>query len=127
VGRVVSVQNTHPSAKAGVMIRETLNNNAMEAAMFVTPSNGIIAQARVSTGGSTVSTNAVGLTAPYWLKGVRNGKSFSAYYSPNGTTWTLIAWQNINMANNVYMGLAVTSHTNGILCTATLDNVTAKP
>jgi hypothetical protein len=34
---------------------------------------------------------------------------------------------NITMASSVVIGLPVTSHLNGTLCTATIDNVTATP
>jgi hypothetical protein len=127
VARVVSVQATSPWAKAGVIIRENLNSNAREGSAFLTPGNGVAAEFRLSTGGSTGITNVVGLTAPYWLKGVRSGNTFTGYYSPNGTNWTSIGSQTISMASSVGIGLAVSSHTNGVLCTATFDHVTVTP
>jgi uncharacterized repeat protein (TIGR01451 family) len=127
VARVVNMQNTDPSAKAGVMIRETLNSNSTEACVLLTPGSGMIAQTRTTTGGSTASMTIAGKTAPYWLKGVRSGSTFSGYYSSNGTAWTLIGSQTITMGTSVYIGLGVSSHNDGVLCTATFDNVTATP
>jgi hypothetical protein len=127
VARVVSVQSTDPWAKAGVMIRETLNANSRHASTFVTPGNGVAFQYRASTGGSSGNINTTGLSAPYWVKVVRSGNTFTSYRSANGTTWALIGSQTISMAPNVYIGLGVTSHNDGTLCTATFDNVTATP
>jgi regulation of enolase protein 1 (concanavalin A-like superfamily) len=109
------------------MIRETLNADSRNASVFLTPSNGIACQWRSATGGGTSNAVASGLTAPYWVRVARTGNSMVGYYSTNGATWTPMSTQTISMATNVYIGLAVTSHTNSTLCTATLDNVTATP
>ncbi len=59
--RVGSLTNTNAWAKAGVMIRETLNANSSHAAMLLTPSNGFNFQYRNGTGaGSTASGSASG-------------------------------------------------------------------
>lgn len=127
VARVATVQGTDPWAKAGVMIRETLNANSTHAATFITSANGAAFQDRSSTGGSSDNVNTTGFSAPYWVKVVRSGNVFLSYRSANGTSWTLVGSQTITMGTSVYIGLAVTSHNDGILCTATFDNVTATP
>ncbi|HOM76627.1 MAG TPA: carbohydrate-binding protein, partial [Anaerohalosphaeraceae bacterium] len=126
IARVVSVQNTDSWAKAGLMIRESLNANSKNAFIAVTPGNGVTWQYRTSTGGSSANSAATGLAAPYWIKLVRSGSTFSGYHSPDGITWTQQgASQTISMASTVYIGLAVTSHNNSSLCQAVFDNVTA--
>ena len=127
VARVASVQNTNAWAKAGVMIRESLNANSSHATVVVTPGNGVSFQRRASTGGSSSDTTTWGLSAPYWVRIVRSGGTFTAYRSTDGTSWTTIGSQTISMSTTVYIGLAVTSHADGTLCTATFDNVTATP
>ena len=127
VARVTAVGNTNAWAKAGVMIRESLNANSSHATVVVTPGNGVSFQRRGSTGGSSSDTNNSGLSAPYWVRVVRGGNTFTAYRSVNGSSWTTIGSQTISMSSTVYIGLAVTSHADGTLCTATLDNVTATP
>jgi regulation of enolase protein 1 (concanavalin A-like superfamily) len=128
VARVNRVQNTDGWAKAGVMIREGTGANSMHASVFVTPGSGISFQRRTSTGGTSVSTTQAGLAAPYWVRLTRTGNSFAAYYSSNGSTWTQLgASQTINMASGARIGLAVTSHNDGILCTGNFSNVTATP
>ena len=127
VARVTSVQGTDPWAKAGVMIRETLNANAAHCSLFITPGNGVAQQCRTSTGGASANVNNTGYAAPYWVKAVRSGNTFTTYCSANGSTWTQVGSQTITMGANVYIGLCTTSHSDGNLCTATFDNVTATP
>ena len=121
--RVTGITNTNAWAKAGVMIRETLNSNSKHAMVVVTPGNGVAFQRRTSTGGSSTHTASTG-AVPYWVRLVRSGNTFTAYRSSTGTTWTQIASVSISMTANVFVGLPVTSHNNSALCTATFTNVT---
>jgi hypothetical protein len=109
VAAVAALQLQDPWTKAGVMIREDLTGNAPNAMVAVTPSNGTIFQWRGTRGGPSTSTAVAG-GAPRWLGLARNGNLLSAYYSTNGTTWTLIGTQTVPMATRVYVGMAVTSH-----------------
>ncbi len=125
VARVSSIENTDPWAKGGVMIRETLSADSRQAMMVLTPGNGLAFQRRLTTGGLTVSTGGPWVAAPYWVKLVRSGSTFTGYASSNGTSWTQVGSDTISMATNVYVGLALTAHNNSTLCTAVLDNVSA--
>ncbi|NLW84656.1 MAG: carbohydrate-binding protein, partial [Phycisphaerae bacterium] len=124
--RVVSVQNTDGWAKAGIMMRESLNANSRNAFIAVTPGNGVTWQWRSSAGGNTSNSNTTGLGAPYWIRLVRNGNTFTGYRSADGVNWAQQgASQTISVPTTVYMGLAVTSHNNTRLCQAVFDNITA--
>lgn len=123
--RVASMTNTDPWAKAGVMIRENLTANSNHAYCAITPANGAIFQRHLVSGNVTNQTEAPGVTAPRWVRVTRSGNTFTAYYSSNGTSWTQIATETISMGTTVYVGLAVTSHNDGTLCTGTFNNVTA--
>jgi hypothetical protein len=127
VARVASIQNTSPWAKGGVMVRETLAANSKQAMMVLTPGNGLAFQRRITTGGSTSHTPGANVVAPYWVKIVRTTNTFTAYSSPDGIAWTLVGSDTISMTANVYVGLALTSHNNPVLCTATMDNVAVSP
>jgi hypothetical protein len=131
--KVLSVDNTDLWAKAGVMIRETLDPGSKFAAVYITPGNGCRFQARLDTGVAAVSDSGVvtteqtGITAPYWVKLERDfAGNFTGYYSSDGTTWTPMAWnpQNVVMGSNVYIGLALTAHNANATCTAKFSNVT---
>jgi hypothetical protein len=130
--QVLSVGNTDPWAKGGVMIRETLDAGSKFAAVYITPANGCRFQARATADAAATSDTAVvtpaqtAITAPYWVKLERDfAGNFRGYYSANGTTWTQMSWnpQNITMASNVYVGLALTSHNANATCTAKFSNV----
>jgi glucosylceramidase len=124
IARVTSQLNTDPWAKAGVMIRETTAAGSKCVAVLVTPGNGITFQWRSTDNGSSFNASQTGLTTPYWVKITRASNSFAAYYSSNGTNWTQLgSTQSISMATNVTIGLAVCSHNNSSLSTATMDNV----
>ena len=125
IARVASVPNVNSWAKAGVMIRESLDPGAANAFVAVTPANGVTWQCRTNTGGTTTYNNNGSLNAPYWVKLVRSGSTFATYRSPDGSAWTQQGSTNFTMASTAYIGLAVTSHTTSGLCAATFDNVSA--
>jgi glucuronoarabinoxylan endo-1,4-beta-xylanase len=112
-------------SKAGVMVRASLDSGAANAFIAVTPGNGVTWQTRSTTGGGSVNAATTGLSAPYWVKLVRNGNNFTSYRSPDGTNWTQQGTATITMASTVYVGLTVTAHNSSGMVTATFDNVTA--
>jgi len=130
--QVLSVANTDQWAKAGVMIRETLDAGSKFAAVYITPGMGCRFQVRRDTdidvvSDSSIATNEqIAITAPYWVKLERDiAGNFNAYYSSNGTTWQAMAWnpQNILMNSNVYIGLALSAHNADATCEAQYSNV----
>jgi hypothetical protein len=127
--RVASLQNTHPFAKAGAMIRESLSASSIEAAIVMTPTNGIRFQVRSTTGGTTANFGSVtGVTAPRFLRLTRSGNTFTAAQSSDGVNFTTVGTpQSISMLSSATLGMAVSSHTNGVLATATFSNVSATP
>ena len=125
VAKVESIDNTNAWAKAGVMIRETLNPDSAHVMMAVTPASGVSFQRRPGTGGTSVDTTSSGITAPYWVKIERDlTGNFTAYRSANGSTWETQGTENIPMSSNVYIGLALTSHDAALTCEAVFSNVT---
>jgi hypothetical protein len=123
VARVTSVQGVNAWSKAGLMIRESLNANSANAFIAVTPSNGVTFQYRSSTGGTSANTTTAALVAPYLVKLVRSGTTFTGSRSADGVNWTQQGTATITMAPVVYAGLAITSHDTSTACTAVFDNV----
>jgi glucose/arabinose dehydrogenase/fibronectin type 3 domain-containing protein/regulation of enolase protein 1 (concanavalin A-like superfamily) len=126
LARVVSLSNTDPFAKAGVMFRESLTANSRFAMMIMTPgSNGAAFQYRTSTGGSAgpSGSNDLVSTLPRWVRVVREGNVFRGFISTDGVSWTLRNSITIAMPATVYVGLAMTSHNDGVLGTAVFDGV----
>jgi len=125
--RVVSISNTDPWAKAGVMIRDSLEPGSAHAMVIVSPSSGVTFQYRDVTGEDSqeVAVQA-DITAPQWVRLTRNGNNFTAEYSANGTTdWQMLGVPlSIPMLPDVYIGLCLTSHDINETCTAEFSNVT---
>jgi regulation of enolase protein 1 (concanavalin A-like superfamily) len=122
VVRVVTLQNTDPWAKAGLMIRGNLNQNSMNALIAITPQNGALFSFRTDAGAASHSSAGSG-TAPYWVKLVRTGNLFTGYSSPDGANWNQVGSTNLPMSANAFLGLAVTAHNNTKTNTATFDNL----
>ena len=125
--KVVNMDNTNDWAKAGVMIRETLDPASAHAFMTMTPTQGVSFQRRPGTAATSISDNSTTGTevAPHWVKIERTiSGNFSASHSTNGTSWTPLGTsQNIQMSANVYIGLALTSHDPALTCEAVFSNV----
>ncbi len=121
--RVTSLQDTNPWAKAGVMIRETLGAGSRHAMTALIPQNGAAFQRRTTAGGTSLHTPGGAVKAPYWVRLVRQGANFTGYVSSDGSNWTWVGTAVINMGSLAHVGLAVTSHADGTLCSAQFDNV----
>ena len=127
--RVTSQSAANPWAKSGVMFRETLTAGSRHATMFTTPieaNNGFGMVWRTAVG--AVTNYAAGPStqpAPNnWVRLVRQGDTITSYASANGTSWTLVrAVTFTGLGNDLFVGLVVTSSSNGALATSTFDNV----
>ncbi len=126
VARVASIDYTNSWAKAGVMIRESLDADARHAMAVVTAGNGVAFQRRTTPGGTSYHTAGAAVDAPYWVKLTRSGSTFTAYRSADGSTWAPVGSATISMATSVYVGLALTSHNNSTLNASVLDNVSKR-
>src|SRR6185436_10763704 len=124
IARVLSLSNTDAWAKAGVMIRESLNPDSKFAMTVVTPANGTSLQVRTQTGGGCGLTWGPGLHAPAWVRITRTGGTFSGAASADGVNWTTIGDVSISMGSTVYIGLCVTAHNNSLRAATTIDSVT---
>ncbi|MFH1883126.1 MAG: LamG-like jellyroll fold domain-containing protein, partial [Planctomycetota bacterium] len=123
-------------AKGGVMIRETLDADSKHALMTLTggEGGGMGFQNRQETGGSSFSSHGDPAAAPpYWVKLTRIGNTITGYSSADGVEWVqqpdgtggdmTTNPVDIEMAENVYIGLFVTSHASGEIRTYLFDNV----
>jgi len=150
VARIVSMSGGDNAwRKFGVMVRDTLDDNAVHAFMAGTADEGVRWQGR-RVAGTDQNGNAAAVpgypdpfvdTSPYYVRISRSEDGFAAYASWDGVNWDM-APDNIvadgtgehienphpfNMSDPVYVGLAVTAHdddgTEDELTTVTFDNV----
>ena len=124
VAQVRTLERTDSGAKAGVMIRQTLDPGSAHAFALVSK-KGVAFQRRTRTAGTTVQGTGPVVSAPYWLKLQRRGPAIIAWGSSDGHAWKLIGASAILTSGDVYVGLAVTSHTTAATATATFTNVSA--
>jgi regulation of enolase protein 1 (concanavalin A-like superfamily) len=128
IARVTSVQNTHPTAKAGIMIRSDLNPDAAKMVwVAICPSN------KVETyydgwkniyGGSNWEAQSYGLPqSVWWIKLERRGNMVTTFASRDGMSWATQAVGEYDAFTTAYVGLCVSSLVPGTLCTATFDRV----
>ena len=121
--RVTGLDTTNAWAKAGVMIRESLAPGSRHASAFATAGNGTCYQRRKTTDAASVHTAGPLSAVPVWLRIERSGSQLTVSTSLDGSTWAVIRRETVTMGAAVYVGLAVTSHNNGVLCTGTFTNV----
>ena len=95
--------------------------------MLVSYSKGLAFQRRTTAGGVSTSSAGALAGAPYWVRLDRTGDTLTAYQSADGVNWTVVGTDTIPMAQTVFVGLAVSSHTTTTAATATFDNLTITP
>jgi hypothetical protein len=124
--KVESLENTNGFAKAGLMVRNTLDPDSTNTALLLTPANGVRFQYRPSAGSDTDREFVLDLVAPLWLKLERDvSGNFRGYYSSDGINFQALDLRPyVPMSSNVYVGLALTSHDAALTCQAVFSNVT---
>jgi regulation of enolase protein 1 (concanavalin A-like superfamily) len=127
VARVTGMQNTHPFAKVGLMIRAGLAANAAHVILDVRPGGETEFMRRASAGASTAFVAGRTASVPTWLRLVRTGSTITGSISSNGSTWTKVGSTTISLPAAVRVGVAVTSHEVSRLNTAVVDSVTVVP
>ncbi|MCJ7777894.1 MAG: LamG domain-containing protein [Sedimentisphaerales bacterium] len=127
IAKVDSLTNTNAAAKAGLMMREDVNDaGSAYVAVVITPSSGVLFRYRSTAGGATTQAVAqTGITAPRWLKLERNVNTFTASYSTNGTDWTAMTTTvTTPMLIDLYIGFCLSSVNVNSPCTAVFSNLT---
>jgi hypothetical protein len=122
--KVLSVTNTDPYTKAGIMFRSGSASNATNVSIFVTPGHGITFQRRTTAGGTTTTTELAGRTAPQWLRLTRSGTTFTGFASVDRVTWTQVgpAVTISGFPTEPLAGMALTSHNASVTATATFQS-----
>jgi hypothetical protein len=130
IAKVDSLQNTSLSAKAGVMMRTSLEQGAPRAWMAVT--NRIQAEQNMQNlavyGGNNYGNKVLPIASSmpsYWLKLERIGNVITGYLSPDGTNWAATDVGRIDgpLPDTIYAGLVVSSVANGTLNRSVFSNV----
>jgi len=125
--RARSVENTHASAKAGVMLRQSPAPTSKQVDLFVSPGKGVAMQYRAAEAGISAGVATVPGIAPEWVRLVRRGNVVEGFVSADGKTWSAIGSLSIDLGGDIFAGLAVTSHNAATEATAEFDDVSLTP
>jgi len=130
VVKVESVTNTSDSAKAGVMIRETLDPDSKHAFTFSRPDGGVRFRRRTETAGDSTNSVDSNLSVPHWVKLERDAAGlFTASHSTDGINFVPIndtslgSSDTVQMDAVVYIGLALSSNNPEETCQAVFSEV----
>lgn len=122
-------------AKAGLMIRDTLEPGARHAMLVTTPQNGLAFQWRDTKDGESASPgesviDSAGLQTPILLRLTRKGKVITAEYSTDDGKTFKSAGEALtfpdDLSKTVYVGLAITAHEDSKLSEAKFSGLEVK-
>jgi hypothetical protein len=125
VARVVSQTSTHPFAKAGVMLRASVDAGSPTAILGVKPDGGLEFMVRLVSGEAMMFIAGGTAIAPTpWLKLERAAGQLTAFQSSDGRNWVAIGSFDAGpLQRDLFAGVAVTSHDPTTLNHAVFDGV----
>ena len=123
VARVDGPLGTDPWAKAGLMVRGGLDENAANAAVFLTRGNGVSMQRRAVEEGTSDFLLGPAFSGPLYLRLDREGDVFTSYTSADGAAWSEVGSYTVDLPELAYIGMAVTSHNAAEFASASFADV----
>ena len=123
---ILNLKNTDEWAKAGVMIRASADADAAFALASLRADGQAQFLWRSAAGAAAAASELAGGPGfPKWVKVVRDGNRFSAFYktAAAGDWAPLGAEQTFSMAPAARVGLVVCAHNAGVLCPAQFDQL----
>jgi regulation of enolase protein 1 (concanavalin A-like superfamily) len=121
--RIESIGKTSVLAKAGVMIRASLDRSAASAFAMIQANERAAFRFR---GRSTAVSTTLGereADLPAWVRLIRRGNSITGYYSDDGMDWQEMGTAHVPINGVALIGIAVTAHNNNAMCTAAIEKV----
>ncbi|WP_185602200.1 right-handed parallel beta-helix repeat-containing protein, partial [Paenibacillus sp. 598K] len=119
--KVHSLDNTHPDAASGIMIRDRDSTNAKQVNLRVLPDGVLRFVFREEEGGeSDYAFPANPIPLPTELKLTKNGDLFEAYYKQNNA-WVSFAQAEVEMDDEVLAGIMTFSHANAFATSVQSD------
>ena len=123
--RIISLTNTDPWAKTGLMFRKTTSPNSQFVMICVTPANGLSLQWRDSTGNLCNKKDYSMVTLPVYLKLTKNGPTYTACKSDDGYKWEILGDVTLSqpVPEKYRVGMSVCSHSSHALNLSKFDQV----
>ncbi len=128
---LLGVQPSNQHAKAGLMVRASLDTDDVNAMWAVKPVDpgpglrpfGISFQWRPLRGENSKAQDQHFLFAPQTMRLSRKGSTLEAWVLIAPDSWWLVARQTLELPDIVYVGLAVTAHDPNLVATGLFRNV----
>jgi hypothetical protein len=131
----VTARLLEKTAKAGLMMRESLAGGSRMAFVAGTFANGVFFQYREETGGGTIQVGKPVITdanfkPPLLMRLVRSGNTITAFVSPDGTTFVPAgAPKSFDppLPESLYVGIAITAGNAGNVLTTSFSDFAISP
>ena len=122
--KVDSLKNTHPYAKAGIMVRKNLNKNSAHGIINVFPSGSTEYGYREKNGQAMKAVSGPSLDWSNARLKIKKLDTQVQFFIFKDKTWELIGELDIaKWGKSFYVGIATLSHDNSQLTTATYSNI----
>jgi hypothetical protein len=122
--RVLDLDNTDTFAKAGVMVRASVDPTAAMAILDIRPGGELEFMARQFSGDAVRFISGQPFAFPAWLALSWSAGSVRAWVSHDGRNWAFLDNAAVSVPTTFEAGVAVTSHNTVQLATAHLDSLT---
>jgi tetratricopeptide (TPR) repeat protein/tRNA A-37 threonylcarbamoyl transferase component Bud32 len=132
--RINNIDHPNWQTKVGLMIRNTRESTSKNAAVLITPIDGVVFQYRTKQLEPTqnVYSDFGKITLPYWIKLTRTGNQFTAQHSSDGINWQAMPDEDsdhnssieIPMDGAVHIGLTIISQNSALSTEARISKVT---
>ncbi|HVZ22473.1 MAG TPA: hypothetical protein VG871_15475 [Vicinamibacterales bacterium] len=123
VVRVDDLQNTNAFAKAGTMVRASVDANAATVILDVKPDGGLEFMARTSAGAQMTAVGGGTVSLPIWLRLSWTGHDINGWISSDGQNWNAYGRASVELPSSPDVGVAVTSHDRNQLNTVHFDSL----
>jgi regulation of enolase protein 1 (concanavalin A-like superfamily) len=108
--KISSVIASDKSGQAGIMFRETEDEGSRHAFLTVSAFKGVAFERRTQPDSGTVRSGKGNVSAPIWLRLIKEGTYLSAYYSEDGDNWSFLSEDIIDFPDTIFIGLAVAAN-----------------
>src|ERR1041385_1551652 len=122
VARLNALHTANRRARAGLMLRESLDAESLHVFAFVSADGHFGFERQAAAGGARIQPGASS-GALVWLKLERRGSMITAFGSGDGTTWSPLGTEIIPMHSSLYVGVAATGGDAALSTTADLSAV----
>lgn len=124
IAYIQSIEATDPWAKCGVMYRQSYSPTAPMVCLCASAASGALFETRSTDKASAGSTKDTSVPVPCWLKLVRKGDNYSAFFSLDGFRWKQIGQtETVALGPKPKVGIAAAPHVTSKIGTSKISDV----